>query len=236
MKQIATWCLSIILLALIGCQQQWAYDAQRDLNYRITHDIPEDNYDVPAQVIYRIDDHRFISLENYDLCYGDNYYNDTQQKIHTKVTNGTDFKAFRGRYIVDDPSGVNVVIPAAPEWSCGDRGCNVPLYYSTDSGRTFRSMVYMNSSNPPKDSEAYTIAVMSNGFYVIEQQQYDAGVIKYPLVKNIDLNQPYPPGLHDISFMASKKPDFLLGLHSPSGQERFTCDASIRPSNTDTQK
>jgi len=89
MRKLTIWRLSIVVLVLTGCQQQWVYDAQRDLNYRITQDIPEDNYDVPAQVIYRIDDHRFISLENYDLCYGDNYYNDTQQKIHTKVTNTT---------------------------------------------------------------------------------------------------------------------------------------------------
>ena len=44
---------------------------------------PEDAvYDVPPQVIYRIDDHRFVTLENYRDCHhGVTYYNDAKQGI-----------------------------------------------------------------------------------------------------------------------------------------------------------
>ncbi|MFC4485549.1 hypothetical protein ACFO6P_26485, partial [Cupriavidus campinensis] len=43
---------------------------------------PVIDYDVPPQVIYRIDDHRFVTLENYRDCHhGVTYYNDTKQGI-----------------------------------------------------------------------------------------------------------------------------------------------------------
>ncbi|OXC76568.1 hypothetical protein BSU04_21365 [Caballeronia sordidicola] len=52
--------------------------------------------------------------------------------------------------------------------------------------------------------------------------------MEYALIKDINLSQPYPAGVKGSSFMASKRPDVLPSLHTPSGQDRFTCDASIR--------
>lgn len=213
----------LALSTIVGCTTEPPKN-----RYQRATEVP--NCDVPPQVIYRIDDHRFISLENYDLCYGDNYYNDTRQQIRTKLSRGNEFLTFRGRYIVDDPTGMNVVIPTAPQASCGDRGCTVTLLYSTDAGRTFRGMKYMNSSRPSRDSENYTITVTKDAFYVVEKMQYDAYIRKYPLVKGINLSQPYPTGLHDETSWASKKP-LPAGLRTPSGQDRLTCDKSIRPKN-----
>jgi hypothetical protein len=218
----------MILAAISGCTT-YEYKTWYPRATTVPH------YDVPPQVIYRIDDHRFVSLENYDLCYGDAYYNDTRQQIHYKLGRGSGFETFRGRFIVDDPTGMNVVLPTAPAESCGSRGCQVSLVYSTDGGRTFRGKVYMNSFDPSEDSERYTIAVTKDGFYVVKQMQYDAYVIKYPLVKDINLSEPYPTGLHDERFWSSKKPTFLAGLRTPSGQEHFTCDKTIRPSNLGQQ-
>ncbi|WP_425489215.1 T6SS immunity protein Tli3 family protein [Dyella flava] len=106
------------------------------------------------------------------------------------------------------------------------------MAYSTDSGRTFHWLEYMTHSFvPTRDSASYTIAVTQDSIYVAHQFQYDASVDRCPLVDGIDLSKPYPPGLHDSGFWASEKPDFLAGLKTPSGQDHFTCDESIRPSN-----
>ncbi|WP_445344298.1 T6SS immunity protein Tli3 family protein, partial [Caballeronia humi] len=115
--------------------------------------------------------------------------------------------------------------------ACSDRGCSISLIYSTDSGRTFHGMVYMKTFDPFNRSKNYTVAVTNDRFYLAEQIQDDAYVLEYPLVQGIDLNRPYPPGVRGSSFTASRKPTYMSGLRSPSGQERFTCDASIRPSN-----
>jgi hypothetical protein len=218
--------IGISVLALSACVS----DAERS---RYSQPQPIPNYDVPAQVIYRIDDHRFISLENYSDCnHGDTYYNDTKEVIHKKLgRNG--IENFQGRLINADPTGKNIVIPSSqpPERACSDRGCSVSLIYSTDSGRTFHGMVYMKSFDPFRYSKDYTMAVNGDRLYVAEKIQDDAYVIEYPLVQGIDLTKPYPPGVRGSSFTASWRPTYLSGLRTPSGQERFTCDASIRPKN-----
>src|SRR5450830_1957742 len=191
--------------------------------------------DMPPQVIYRIDDHRHISLENYDKCFGDNYYVDTKAGLHTRLEPGA-FSDYKGRLIIDDASGMNIVVPQAPASTCGDRGCNVYLQYSTDGGRTFKSKKYMQSAYAPKDSENYSILVAKDGFYVVKTLEYAKGkfdndITKYPLAPGIEYGtrKPYPEGISGDTFYTSNKP--LPNLRTPSGQDRFTCDASIRPNN-----
>jgi hypothetical protein len=129
---------------------------------------------------------------------------------------------------------MNVVLPTTRNTTCGDRGCTDYLAYSTDGGRTFRWLDYMKySSRPSKQSEKYTIAVTRDGIYIF-QKRLDGGdytVSKYPLISGIDLKRPYPAGLHDESFMASKRPGVLPSLRTPSGQDHFTCDTPITPSD-----
>jgi hypothetical protein len=215
--------IGISVLALSACVS----DAERS---RYSQPQPIPNYDVPAQVIYRIDDHRFISLENYSDCnHGDTYYNDTKEVIHKKLgRNG--IENFQGRLINADPTGKNIVIPSSqpPERACSDRGCSVSLIYSTDSGRTFHGMVYMKTFNPFNRSKVYTIAVTSDALYVVKGQA-DPYVERYPLVPDFvyGTNEKLP-GDKRIEFDV-KLPS---GLRTPSGQERFTCDASIRPKNS----
>lgn len=231
MKRITALLLPFAILMLAGCQLG-TYNAQRKDDPNTIYLRPSP--DLPTQVVYRIDDHRFISLENYDRCWGDNYYNDTRLGIHTKFTEGRP-NDYRGRLIVDDPSGMNIAIPTVWNTTCGDRGCKGILAYSTDRGQTFRWLDYMNNVfSPAEDSERYTVAVTKDALYVAEQSQYDVHVRKFPLAPQIDLNKPYPTGLLSDSGWASKKRLLPSGLRSPSGQERFTCDASIRPMNLDT--
>ncbi|WP_155835003.1 hypothetical protein [Herbaspirillum sp. RV1423] len=197
-------------------------------------------YDVAPQVIYNIDGNRFISLENYDQCYGDTYYNNLKENIHTKLGRGG-IEYYRGRLIIDDPSGSNVVIPSARPGPCGNKGCDSSLIYSTDGGRTFKGKVYMNGQTPSVDSENYSILVAKNDFYVVETSEYAKGkfnsyVRRYPLFPGLDFDNrsPYPEGISGETFSTSKKP--LPNLRTPSGQDRFICDTSIRPSNLPKKK
>ena len=69
----------LALLVSVAMLTSCVSDEERS---RYSQPQPIPNYDVPAQVIYRIDDHRFISLENYSDCnHGDTYYNDTKEGI-----------------------------------------------------------------------------------------------------------------------------------------------------------
>jgi hypothetical protein len=192
----------------------------------------------PIQVTYRVDDHRFVTLENYDRCLGDNYYNDTRLGIHTKVWKGvpTDY---RGRLVIDDPSGMNVVLPTARNTTCGDRGCTNKFAYSTDSGRTFRWLDYQKYSfSPSEDSEKYKIAATKNALYIVKadapnlEQSKGAYVRKAPLYPAADLsNLDATKGLWETGDNA---PQFPAGLRTPSGQDRFTCDASVRSAGQPT--
>jgi len=192
--------------------------------------------DVPPQVIYRIDDHRFITLEDYEDChYGTTYYNDTQQNIRTKFGRGGGIANYRGRLINADPTGRNIVVPSSylPKGVCPDKGCSIAFIYSTNAGRTFQSGGYYmkNTQTPYIDSAKYIFAVNADRLYIAKDRDGDYYVTQYPLIPGIDLKKPYPPGVRGAGFLASKRPNYLDGLRTPSGQEYIKCDDSIRPAN-----
>jgi hypothetical protein len=188
-------------------------------------------YDSPPQVIYRIDDHRFITLERYRDCdHGDTFYNDSKTSVRTYLGRGG-IESYKGRLIIADPTERNVVIPSSgpPNLVCGDRGCTVSLVYSTDGGRTFDGTDYMHSFKPYRDTAQYTILVTRDAYYVDKKRQYDSIADRFPLLPGFQYGRDVLPDNNKI------QSDVKLptGLHSPSGQEQFSCDASIRPTNPD---
>ncbi|WP_346656240.1 T6SS immunity protein Tli3 family protein [Paraburkholderia phenoliruptrix] len=225
----------IIALALsaaaIGCaaRQPWSFN-QGD--FTMAKELP---YDSPPQVIYRIDDHRFVTLERYRDCYhGETYYNDTKLAVRSYLGRGA-VEDFQGRLINADPTGRNLAFPTAmpPGAFCGngERGCNLGLLYSTDGGRTFRGMVYFEHSfNPYVDTKAYTVVADGSRVYVSEARQSKAYVVSYPLVPGYAYTgkDALPDG-YEIKFDTTVP----SGLRTPSGQDHITCDASIKPTNPD---
>jgi len=112
------WCLSevqalmknamtiIALLALMqGCTAQSPQRPAFELGDFMSSALKELPYDSQPQVIYRIDNHRFVTLERYRDCYhGESYYNDTRAGIRKFLGRGM-FENFQGRIINADPTG-----------------------------------------------------------------------------------------------------------------------------------
>lgn len=217
-------------VAAIGC----AAEQPRSFNLGDFLAAKELPYDSPPQVIYRIDDHRYVTLEHYRDCnHGESFYNDTKKNIRTMIGIGR-IENFQGKIFNADPDEKNVVLPRAlpPRIACSDRGCTVALLYSTDGGENFHLLVYMpHSFDPYKESKNYTISVTKDSLYInkrIGETTDQTETDRYPMVPGFiyDAGEKLPNG---------KRIDFdvpaPLGLQTPSGQDHVSCDASIKPSN-----
>ncbi|WP_260434359.1 hypothetical protein [Burkholderia sp. Bp9090] len=202
-------------------------------------------YDSPPQIIYRIDDHRFVTLERYRDCHhGETYYNDTRAGIRKYLGRGM-FENFQGRLINADPTGGNIVLPLAyPEGLVcgnGEKGCVVPFWYSTDGGKTFATKIYMEHGfDAFENSKDYIVAATSDKLFIAKKYQYrmdrpeyDLSVRQYSLVRAVDPGKPHPPIFESDGAWASKRKLMPDGLRTPSGQDRITCDSSIKPTNPD---
>jgi hypothetical protein len=88
-------------------------------------------------MLYRIDDHRWITTRGITPCEGLMYYHDSKLGINTRVgstgVSGSHTGPFHGYYAIDSSY---IAIPATEESSfSGAR--SVKMYYSLDEGRTF---------------------------------------------------------------------------------------------------
>ncbi|WEY41573.1 hypothetical protein [Paraburkholderia sp. SUR17] len=226
--------LATVTVALQGCsgkpQEPYVFTLGDFL------DAKELPYDSPPQVIYRIDDHRFVTLEHYRDCnYGQAYYNDTRAGIKTGLGRAS-VEDYQGRLINADSTGRNLAFPsgAPPGLGTSDHGVEVGLLYSTDGGKTFAAMGYMKHSfNPFEDSKDYTVAVTKDSLFISQSISKTADAVevdRYPLFPGFvyEAKEKLPEGKH-IEF-DTKMPD---GLRTPSGQDRIICDPSIKPTNPD---
>ncbi|WP_157379317.1 hypothetical protein [Burkholderia ubonensis] len=94
----------------------------------------------PERLVYRIDDHRYITIQGNRNCVGMIWYYDTHLGVRTAVaatglTLGSG--AFGGYYAINSEY---VVIPAI-EFSQMS-GSLMYIYYSHDGGRTFKSFLW----------------------------------------------------------------------------------------------
>jgi hypothetical protein len=240
--------LSMVPVLFLGaCQQQWVYDAERNQRALASGQYEEVQYNVPPQVVYRIDDHRFVTLENYNGCLGDAWYNDTKTGVRTKI-GLTWITGFRGRLIIDDPTGMNVAIPTVSRNLCGDRGCRDYVAYSTDGGRSFDWTRYDNygpSNDPVADSNQYVISVTKEAMYItMFKSKYvplsstgQRPAPTYDLHNDATLTDRYPLAPGYVYGKDAKLPEGVRiqesvtlpsALRTQSGADHFTCDETIR--------
>ncbi|MEJ5113727.1 T6SS immunity protein Tli3 family protein [Erwinia billingiae] len=125
----------------------------------------------PPQVIYRIDEKRYITLEDYTNCdNGSIYYHNDRNQIKTKLwflSRGT--MNYKGKLIWAAKNDDMLAIPLVrgDNDACGDslRGCaHSILSVSHDGGRTFGKIRFSASNS--SGSKEYTIVVTDDAIYI----------------------------------------------------------------------
>ena len=193
-------------------------------------------FDVPPQVIYRIDDHRFFTLENYKDCGhgGLAYYHDTKKKIKKYVGGGSDsnsvlrpnpLMSWKGKLVYAASDNVIVYIKRYPMMS--DRDTHSGVFLSYLIGGKYGRIKVSDNSDSGKNK---TILVTDEQVYVMSEGSTRADVYNIP-AKSVDEINDYNNSLMMSGFITRDKwPDVL----TPSGQIRFTCNAAFKPVKTST--
>lgn len=195
------------------------------------HQFVRPTHDVPPQVIYRIDNNRYLTLENYDSCSNDGlvFYNDALKNIRTEIS--TSPLGFEGKVLLDPADGILAFpLTTAPGKHCGDRGCTLAFVYSFDSGKTFKIIAswQLNASGNREGDRKRGNSVYDETkkmIFALKQNELYIANDRNATKRILDKNGPRPTvGEH---LPAAKKA--LPSLRTPSGEDRFVCDDSIRP-------
>ncbi|SIR23944.1 hypothetical protein SAMN05421829_111176 [Aromatoleum tolulyticum] len=195
------------------------------------NEIPR--YDGPRQVIYRIDQYRYITTEAYQHCdrHGYLYWHDDRKNQHVKL--GWTAPWF-GRYVIE-PGEDRIAIP---NFGCEDKGCYLTIDFSNDGGKTwdvFSSERFggshwgLRDKTAGKEIEATEVRVTAEGLiYVIASHRHHYS--RYRLDGTPD-QRPRGTSLSDRKDGVFNWEDVasVPNVKTPSGQDRFTCDTSLNP-------
>ncbi|HEK2896244.1 TPA: hypothetical protein SMT94_000330 [Proteus mirabilis] len=226
---LLTGCLSLKEKAAIKAEQDRA-EQQRLIDEEIK------SYGPPA-VIYRIDDHRFFTLEKYnERREGITYYNNTKNNIHQEILYGSAC-LYQGRLIWaterDDALVFPAVLSRRTDQCAGTKwGCVNAILVTLDGGKNVRPTnggFGGNTDHPGYYSSFFDIIVTNKGFYL--------GKSPFSRLKNGDLNDPWWRKFYFESSRSNyvhssvgDKESPSSALKTPSGQTRFDCSApSIYP-------
>ncbi|EDT40929.1 conserved hypothetical protein [Burkholderia ambifaria MEX-5] len=179
-------------------------------------------------VVYRIDDHRYISIRSPQICNGhldgNIYYNDTQSGVRTFVSftgpmrNGL----YRGYYAIRSESDY-IAIPALS--FSRTSGMFMRIYYSSNGGRTFNWF-----STGQDDLDAALILdgklLYRTRVNIRNSGDYDNdGASVYDVSKNMGDDFAH----HDPSATVEKygwrvsRSQIPFGVRSPSGENHWAC-------------
>jgi hypothetical protein len=127
-----------VLLTALQAACSWLLPDGVRSGMRAETKINRDESSWRESMLYRIDDHRWITTRGITPCEGRMYYHDSELGINTRVgstgVSGSHTGPFHGYYAIDSSY---IAIPATEESSfSGAR--SVKMYYSLDAGRTFR--------------------------------------------------------------------------------------------------
>lgn len=128
----------------------------------------------PPQIIYRIDNSRYFTLENYTRCEnGQTFYNNKTKNIHAKISNTSGF-LFKGRLFWLSTRDDYLAFPSTHNSNYAgcvgsDKGCRNVITVTTDAGETLHPIIYGDyTQDPTGDTEDYDMIVTNEGFYMIE--------------------------------------------------------------------
>ncbi|MBN3830776.1 hypothetical protein [Burkholderia sp. Ac-20344] len=217
------WVVAVVAVFLVAC-------VHADRPVRKT--LPEEDWH--EYVVYRIDDHRYISIRSPQICNGhldgNIYYNDTQSGVRKFVSftgpmrNGL----YQGYYAVrTDP--MHIAIPAISFSQI--RGMMLRIYYSHDGGRSFQGF-----SVGPYSGEDNVVLLNGNDLYIArrnpmrpEDYSRSPGVV-YDIDKDMDRRVAFsaaPPTAFDKYGKGVYRYQVPFDLKSPSGETRWTCPIAI---------
>lgn len=175
-------------------------------------------YDVPPQVVYRIDDHRFFTLENYKDCDhgGIVYYNDTKLGKKLYISGGSSSNdiltknptiAWQGKFIYA-AGEETIAAPVLMMFCPSERiDCSAQLQYFSGDKKRVSLPVSFGSSG-----ENIDVAIVDDGYYIINK-----AVFSYKYLLN-------PSSTDEDSSQVDKLPD---AIRTPSGASYLSCNRSI---------
>lgn len=196
--------------------------------HKIKERVDVNLFHVEPQIIYRLDDHRYVELSYYESCdstpedryTAEAYYYDTQLGIKTQIS--SNIRNFIGRIINADPTGKNIAFAGSPnEFFVSDMG-NGPQWvaYSTDYGRTFSNYSYGNgySYTPIEDSEQFTVIITESEISVYgEEGAEGAGAYVLDFTNKDDKGK----------FIQTYRSNLVIPNYSVI-MDRYQCDNSIK--------
>ncbi|MCP1439714.1 hypothetical protein J3D56_003150 [Erwinia persicina] len=128
----------------------------------------------PPQIIYRIDDNRYFTLENYTRCEnGQTFYNNKLKNIHVQISPSSGY-LFKGRFFWTSTRDDYLAFPVTRndnKAACmgSDKGCMNIVALTTDGGKTKRSVTYGGYTQDPNgNTKNYDMLVTNEGFYMIK--------------------------------------------------------------------
>ncbi|HFD3988274.1 T6SS immunity protein Tli3 family protein [Klebsiella quasipneumoniae] len=153
--------------------------------------------DAPAQIIYRIDKNRYLTLENYISCDegGQVYYNDSLRGIKTQLgwdddfydfayRRGNNLAAYRGSIINGADNGYLAFPGASTRQYCGGgnstTGCPVFFFFSADYGKTFIYKIVAEEYSTPERFNKLKVVVANDGVYLRDESQIE-NVYSHPI-------------------------------------------------------
>ncbi|PKO30300.1 MAG: hypothetical protein CVU34_19540 [Betaproteobacteria bacterium HGW-Betaproteobacteria-7] len=134
MTKIILTCLALLLAGCSSIASIGAGVGAMPVSQRPT-------YDSPQQVIYRIDEHRYITLENYEDCRvgGIMKWHDARKDLHVVMSRYKDGGRgfWPGKFSIE-PGDERFAVPS---FGCGDKACYLTIAFTNDAGNTWDTFV-----------------------------------------------------------------------------------------------
>lgn len=198
----------------------------------------------PSQVIYRIDNDRYFTLEEYTRCEnGKTFYNNKEKNIHIQISPASGY-LFKGRLFWLSTRDDYLAFPMTRDSSMAvclgsDKGCLNLISVTTDGGKNMRSLPYGSyTQDPTGDTKDYDMLVTNDGFYLIE---YRGDSRIYPVVYKWDFDKKSFSGVvesdheYDLFRPGEEVPvgGFyqidLSKFHPKNGAVKMQCDRTLEP-------
>ncbi|WP_157376016.1 hypothetical protein [Burkholderia ubonensis] len=224
MNRYLLWVVSALSLGLLtACSLLIPPGIPSGMTNPAARGTPISNY--PERLVYRIDDHRYITIQGNRSCVGMIWYYDTRLGVRTDVaatglTLGSG--AFHGYYAINSEY---VVIPAI-EFSQMS-GPLLYIYYSRDGGRTFKSFLWGGDS-----ADDNVVVLNGEDLYVGRRSGAPKGMrgalylaYRYDLSRDISVGDDQ----RVVNFKEARidPRQVPLSTRSPSGVTGWTCEASM---------